>query len=312
MSDPFNLSTHDTVIKVLPRLLCGPNGPGSSQPFFIRSWPCHAEPSSSAAVVLAKRRRSSAVPSVRPRPSQPHAASSAQHQAPQVRARRVQRCSRSSFCFSEKEQAPIKEPPITKPFPAQVKKSGPRSGGGDDWRGLLLKAAAITRSPNAAVFRTSSLSTNLASLQLAVGFPSHSLIAVTPGGSRSPRSSVLVRVPHSPTGVGAVAEATVQLEAPVAAAGDMGARNITAGAARPLGARSVMTLAGPSNVEVPPFAPPLAFILTTSPCPSRGTMQLCARLFRPTAHPPTLPMLQSPLPRAKDLWKLLPLSAASR
>ena len=88
---------------------------------FFRSWPCHAEPSSSAAAVLAKRRRSSAVPSVRRRPSQPQAASSAQHQAPQVRARRVQRCSRSSFCFSGKEQAPIKEPPITKPFPAQVK-----------------------------------------------------------------------------------------------------------------------------------------------------------------------------------------------
>ena len=69
---------------------------------------------------------------------------------------------------------------------------------------------------------------------------------------------MLVRVPLLPIGVGAVVEATVQLEAPVAAAGAMGAMGITAGAARPLGARSVMTLAGPSNVEVPPFALPLA------------------------------------------------------
>ena len=76
-------------------------------------------------------------------------------------------------------------------------------------------------------------------------------------------------------------------------------------------AGSAMTLAGPSNVEVPPFALPHAFILTTSPCPSRGTMLLCARLSRPTARPPTLSELQSPLPRARSLWSLLPPLAAS-
>jgi hypothetical protein len=72
----------------------------------------------------------------------------------------------------------------------------------------------------------------------------------------------------------------------VVAAGVIGATDITAGAARPLGARPVMTLAGTSNVEVSPLALLLAFILTTSLCPSRGTMMLCARLSKPTAHPP--------------------------
>ena len=104
-------------------------------------------------------------------------------------------------------------------------------------------------------------------------------------------------------------ETTVQLGATVAAAGDMGARNITAGAARPLGARSVMTLAGPSNVEVTPLALPLAFILTTSPCPSRGTMLLCATLSKPTVHPPTLLTLSvqpsTRPPRARNLRSLL-------
>ena len=38
---PLDLSTHDTVIKVLPRPLCGPNGPGSSHLFlsFITAAP---------------------------------------------------------------------------------------------------------------------------------------------------------------------------------------------------------------------------------------------------------------------------------
>ena len=67
----------------------------------------------------------------------------------------------------------------------------------------------------------------------------------------------------------------------------IGATDITAGAARPLGARPVMTLAGTSNVVVSPLALLLAFILTTSLCPSRGTMLLCARLSKPTARPPT-------------------------
>ena len=44
----------------------------------------------------------------------------------------------------------------------------------------------------------------------------------------------------------------------------LGAMDITAGAARPLGARSVMTLAGPPNVWVSPLALPLVFILTTA------------------------------------------------
>ncbi len=73
-----------------------------------------------------------------------------------------------------------------------------------------------------------------------------------------------MRVPLLPTGVAAVVGATVQLGATVVAAGVIGATDITAGAARPLGARPVMTLAGTSNVEVSPLALPLAFILTTS------------------------------------------------
>ena len=98
------------------------------------------------------------------------------------------------------------------------------------------------------VYKISSLSTNHVSLQLAVGSQSHFFIAVTPGGPRNPRSSVLVCVPLLLTGVGAVVGATVQLGATVAAAGAMGAMDITADAARPLGTRSVMALAGPSNV----------------------------------------------------------------
>jgi hypothetical protein len=78
-----------------------------------------------------------------------------------------------------------------------------------------------------------------------------------------------------------------------------------------LGARPVMTLAGTSNVEVSPLALLLAFILTTSLCPSRGTMLLCARLSKLTSRPPTSSVLQSTLPRARSLWSLLPLSAAS-
>jgi hypothetical protein len=98
----------------------------------------------------------------------------------------------------------------------------------------------------------------------------------------------------------------------VVAAGVIGATDITAGAARPLGARPVMTLAGTSNVEVSPLDLLLAFILTTSLCPIRGTMLLCATLSKPTAHPPTLSVRQSTLlPRAKKLWSLLPLSATS-
>jgi len=156
-------------------------------------------------------------------------------------------------------------------------------------------AAAITRSPSAVVYKTSSLRTNHVSLQLAVESQSHLFIVVAPGGPRNLRSSVLVRVSLLPTGVRAV----------------VGVKDITAVVARHLGARSEMTLAGPSNVWVSPLALPLAFILTTSLCPSRGTMLLCARLSKPTVRPPTSSVLQSPLPRARSLWSLLPLSAAS-
>jgi hypothetical protein len=41
-------------------------------------------------------------------------------------------------------------------------------------------------------------------------------------------------------------------------------------------------------------------------------MMMCARLSNPTAHPPTLSVRQSTLlPRARNLWSLLPLSVAS-
>ena len=109
----------------------------------------------------------------------------------------------------------------------------------------------------AVVYKTSSLSTNHVSLQLAVESPSHLFIKLAPGGPRNPRSSVLVRVSLLPTWVRAEVGATVQL----------GAMDITAGAARPLGARSEMTLAGPSNVWVSSLTLPLVFILTTSLCP---------------------------------------------
>jgi hypothetical protein len=70
-------------------------------------------------------------------------------------------------------------------------------------------AVAITRSLNAVVYKTSSLSTNHVSLQLAEESQSHLFIAVAPGGPRNPCSSVLVRVPLLPTGVAAVVGATV-------------------------------------------------------------------------------------------------------
>jgi hypothetical protein len=93
--------------------------------------------------------------------------------------------------------------------------------------------------------------------------------------------------------------ATVGLGATVVAVGVIGATDITARAARTLGARPVMTLAGTSNVQVSPLTLLLAFILTTSLCPSRGTMMLCARLSKPTARPPTSSVLQSTPPRAE-------------
>ena len=86
-----NVYTHDTALKCVTRPLCGPYGPGSSQDF-LRSWPCHAEPSSSAAAVQGKRRRSSAVPSRRRRPAQPQLSSVSAHRTSPVRAR-------SSFLF---------------------------------------------------------------------------------------------------------------------------------------------------------------------------------------------------------------------
>ena len=149
-------------------------------------------------------------------------------------------------------------------------------------------AAAITRSPSAVVYKTSSLRTNHVSLQLAVESQSHLFIVVAPGGPRNLRSSVLVRVSLLPTGVRAV----------------VGVKDITAVVARHLGARSEMTLAGPSNVWVSSLTLPLVFILTT--CLSRGTMLLCARLSKPTARPPTS-SVQSPLLMARNLWSLLPL-----
>jgi len=82
----------------------------------------------------------------------------------------------------------------------------------------------------------------------------------------------------------------------------LGAMDITAGAARSLGARTV---------SASPLTLLLALILTTSLCPSRGTMLLCVKLSKPTARPPTLSELQSPLPRARSLWSLLRPSAAS-
>ena len=101
------------------------------------------------------------------------------------------------------------------------------------------------------------------------------------------------------TGAGAVVGATVQLTgvgAVVGATVQLGAMDITAGAARSLGARSVMTLVGPRTVCASPLTLLLALILTTSLCPSRGTMLLCVRLSKPTARPPTSSVLQSPLP----------------
>jgi hypothetical protein len=142
-------------------------------------------------------------------------------------------------------------------------------------------------------YKTSSLSTNHVSLQLAEEPQSQLFIAVAPGGPRSPCSSVLVRVPPLLTGVAAMVGATVGLGATVVAVGIIEATDITAGAARPLGARPVMTLAGTSNVEFSPLALLLAFILTTSLCPSRGTMLLCARLSKPTARPPTSSAINS-------------------
>ena len=82
----------------------------------------------------------------------------------------------------------------------------------------------------------------------------------------------------------------------------LGAMDITAGAARSLGARTVCGS---------PLTLILALILTTSLRPSRGTMLLCVNLSKPTARPPTSSELQSPLPRARSLWSLLPPSAAS-
>jgi hypothetical protein len=87
--------------------------------------------------------------------------------------------------------------------------------------------------------------------------------------------------------------ATVGLGATVVAVGVIGVTDIAAGAARPLDARPV---------EVSPLTLLLAFILTTSLCPSRGTMMLCARLSKPTARPPTSSVLQSTPPRARSLW----------
>jgi hypothetical protein len=98
------------------------------------------------------------------------------------------------------------------------------------------------------VYKTSSLSTNHVSLQLAVESQSHLFIEVAPGGPRNPRSLVLVRVSLLPTGVRAVVGATVQLTgvgAVVGATVQLGAMDITAGAARPLGARSEMTFRRP-------------------------------------------------------------------
>jgi hypothetical protein len=74
----------------------------------------------------------------------------------------------------------------------------------------------------------------------------------------------------------------------------LGAMDITAGAARSLGARSVMTLAGPPTVWVFPLTLPLALILTTSLCPSRGTMLLCARLCAAITSAKGKELMESP------------------
>jgi hypothetical protein len=142
-----------------------------------------------------------------------------------------------------------------------------------------------------------------------VASPSPHFIVAAPGGPTSLRNSALVRtmvgVMEPLTGADAVMGATVQptgVGAVVGATVQLGAMDITAGAARSLGARTVCAS---------PLTLLLALILTTSLCPSRGTMLLCVRLSKPTARPPTSSVLQSPLSRARILWSLLPLSAAS-
>ena len=165
---------------------------------------------------------------------------------------------------------------------------------------------AITRLTSAVVCKTSSLSTGHVSLSGAAASPSPHFIAAALG---APTSSALecttVGVTQLLTGAGAVVGATVQptgVSAVVGAMVQLGAMDITAGAARSLGARTV---------SASPLTLLLALILTTSLCPSRGTMLLCVKLSKPTARPPTSSELQSPLPRARSLWSLLPPLAAS-
>ena len=145
---------------------------------------------------------------------------------------------------------------------------------------------AINRLTSAVVCKTSSLSTGHVSLSGAAASPSPHFIAAALGAPTSLRNSALecttVGVTELLTGAGAVVGATVQLTGVGAVVGAMvqlGAMDITAGAARSLGARTV---------SASPLTLLLALILTTSLCPSRGTMLLCVKLSKPTARPPTL------------------------
>jgi hypothetical protein len=65
----------------------------------FRLWPCHAKPSSSAAAVRAKRRRSSAVPIVHRRPAPPSVAGPVKCISSSSSRGRVRDPSRTSFFF---------------------------------------------------------------------------------------------------------------------------------------------------------------------------------------------------------------------